>query len=39
MLDVICWLRMIAAKTTALAGFSSAMMLAFRDLTYAKTQL
>ena len=38
-LEVIGWLRMITAKTTALAGSSSAMMLAFVALAYAKTQL
>ena len=37
--DVIGWLRTIAAKTTALTGSMSAMMLAFRTLAYAKTQL
>ena len=39
MLDVIGWLGMIAAKTTLLASSRSEMMLAFRALTYAKTQL
>jgi len=38
-LDVIGWLRTIAARTTALAGARSAMTLAFWVLTYAKTQL
>jgi hypothetical protein len=33
---VIGWLRMIAAKTTALAGSMSATMLVFRALTYAR---
>ncbi|KAF5415921.1 MAG: hypothetical protein C5S49_05285 [Candidatus Methanogaster sp.] len=39
MIDVICWLRMIAATTTVFADFRSAMMRASWALAYAKKQL